>query len=52
MAKNQITLDARRAMKALTVAVLGGAIAINAFAKYIRDQMEVVTGKAELVVPA
>lgn len=51
MAKKRITGDAHRAMKALTVAVLGGAIAINAFAKDIRDQTEVVTGKAELVVP-
>lgn len=33
------------------VAVLGGTIAINAFAKDVRDQTEVVTGKAELVVP-
>lgn len=51
MAKKRITGDARHAMKALTVAVLGGAIAINACAKDIRDQTEVVTGKAELVVP-
>lgn len=41
----------KKAARFCTIACLGGAIICNANAGDIRDQMEVVTGKAELVIP-